>query len=67
VRALSGTGGALMMPNIVALIAITYPPGKLRNIGLGIFTASAPTGGYAGSLIVGVFVQANQWKGMFFL
>jgi MFS family permease len=55
-----------MMPNIVALIAITCPPGKLRNISLGIFSASAPTGGYIGSLIAGAFVQAGLWKWMFF-
>jgi hypothetical protein len=56
---LSGTGGALMMPNIVALIAITCLPGKLRNISLGIFSASAPTGGYIGCLIAGSFVQVG--------
>jgi MFS family permease len=66
VRALSGTGGALMMPNVVALIAITCPPGKLRNISLGIFSASAPTGGYLGSVVAGAFVEVNQWKWLFF-
>jgi MFS family permease len=66
VRALSEIGGASMMPNIVTLIAITCPPGKLRNISLGIFSASAPIGGYIGSLIAGAFVQAGLWKWMFF-
>jgi len=65
-RALSGIGGALIMPNVVALIAITCPPGKLRNISLGVFSASAPTGGYLGSLISGVFIEIHQWKWMFF-
>lgn len=66
VRALSGIGGALIMPNVVALIAITFPPGKVRNLSLAFFSASAPIGGSLGSLIAGAFVAAHQWKWMFF-
>ncbi|KAI9740311.1 MAG: hypothetical protein M1834_004889 [Cirrosporium novae-zelandiae] len=66
VRALSGIGGALLMPNVVALIAITCPPGRLRNISLGFFSASAPMGSYLGSLIAGGFVAAGRWNLCFF-
>jgi MFS family permease len=61
-RAFTGVGGALIMPNVVALIAITCPPGKLRNISLGIFGASAPLGGYLGSIIAGAFIEIHQWR-----
>jgi MFS family permease len=57
VRALSGIGGALIMPNVVALISITCPPGNLRNLSLGVFSASAPTGGWLRSLVAGAFVD----------
>ena len=42
VRGLSGMGGALILPNAVAIIGTTFPPGKARNLCLGIFGAAAP-------------------------
>lgn len=38
-RALCGIGGGLMIPNIVALLGITFPPGKKRNLGMALFGA----------------------------
>ncbi|KAE9374123.1 major facilitator superfamily MFS-1 [Stipitochalara longipes BDJ] len=66
IRALSGIGGALMMPNVVALISSTCPPGRLRNVSLGVFSASAPTGGYVGSLIAGAFFEKGMGRWLFF-
>jgi MFS family permease len=69
VRALSGVGGALIMPNVVALIAVTCPPGRMRNLSLGFFSASAPTGGWLGSLICGGFVKSgggDEWRWLFY-
>ncbi|KAH8812257.1 major facilitator superfamily domain-containing protein [Xylogone sp. PMI_703] len=65
-RAMSGIGGALLMPNVVAMIGITCPPGRLRNVSLGFFSASAPTGGYIGSIISGAFIAAGRWD-LFFI
>ncbi|KAH8811053.1 major facilitator superfamily [Xylogone sp. PMI_703] len=65
-RAMSGIGGALLMPNVVAMIGITCPPGRLRNISLGFFSASAPTGSYLGSIIGGGFIAAGRWDMFFF-
>ncbi|KAF9241890.1 hypothetical protein DTO006G1_1581 [Penicillium roqueforti] len=66
VRALSGIGGALIMPNAVALISSTIPPGRSRNITLGFFGASAPIGSYLGAIWAGIFVQWTSWKWIFF-
>ncbi|RFU26450.1 hypothetical protein B7463_g9879, partial [Scytalidium lignicola] len=66
-RALTGVGGALLMPNVVAMIGITCPPGRLRNISLGFFSASAPTGSYLGSLIIGGLIAAGHWDLCFFI
>ncbi|KAL6409921.1 putative efflux pump antibiotic resistance protein [Ilyonectria robusta] len=65
-RALSGIGGALIMPNAVALISTTIPPGKVRNVTLGFFGASAPIGSYLGAIWAGLFVQYASWKWIFF-
>ncbi|GAD97553.1 efflux pump antibiotic resistance protein, putative [Paecilomyces variotii No. 5] len=65
-RAFSGIGGALIMPNAVALISSTIPPGKVRNITLGFFGASAPIGSYLGAIWAGIFVQYVKWNWIFF-
>lgn len=33
-------GAAFIVPNAVALLMHTFPPGKLRNIAMGLFGAS---------------------------
>ncbi|KAK7965191.1 hypothetical protein PG996_000454 [Apiospora saccharicola] len=43
-RGLGGIGGGPMVPNIVALIGITFTPGKKRNLGIALFRAMAPVG-----------------------
>ncbi|KAK4861864.1 hypothetical protein LT330_003899 [Penicillium expansum] len=64
-RALAGLGGALIMPNAVAMISSTNPPGRVRNLSLGFFGASAPIGGYLGALFLGAFLQRTEWKWFF--
>ncbi|KAI4161558.1 MAG: hypothetical protein L6R39_000048 [Caloplaca ligustica] len=66
-RGLCGIGGGLMVPNIVALLGITFPPGKKRNLGLGLFGAMAPVGAAGGSLISAIIVQLSDWKWLFFM
>ncbi|KAL1853145.1 hypothetical protein VTK73DRAFT_9075 [Phialemonium thermophilum] len=64
-RAMSGVGGALIMPNAVALLSTTIPPGRTRNVTLGFFGASAPIGSYLGAVWAGIFVQFATWKWIF--
>ena len=65
-RALSGIGGAFMVPNCIALLTITFPPGRMRNISVGLFGAMAPIGAAGGSVFPGFFVQLLPWKWLFF-
>jgi hypothetical protein len=65
-RGLTGVGGGLMVPNAVALLGITFPPGKKRNLSLALFGAMAPVGAAGGSLVSGAFVQNTEWKWLFF-
>ncbi|KAL8846244.1 MAG: hypothetical protein Q9221_008657 [Calogaya cf. arnoldii] len=64
-RGLCGIGGGLMVPNIVALLGITFPPGKKRNLGMGLFGAMAPVGAVGGSLVGAVIIQLSEWKWVF--
>ncbi|OQD88960.1 hypothetical protein PENANT_c003G04784 [Penicillium antarcticum] len=61
-RALAGLGGAFVMPNAVAMISSTNPPGRVRNVSLGFFGASAPVGGYFGALFLGAFLEHTEWN-----
>ncbi|KAJ5677665.1 uncharacterized protein N7477_003298 [Penicillium maclennaniae] len=64
-RALGGLGGAFIMPNAVAMISSTNPPGRVRNLSLSFFAASAPIGGYFGALFLGAFMEKAEWKWFF--
>lgn len=65
-RGLCGIGGGLMVPNIVALLGITFPPGRKRNLGIALFGAMAPVGAAGGSLVSAVIIQLSEWKWLFF-
>lgn len=64
---LCGIGGGLMIPNIVALLGITFPPGKKRNLSFDLFGAMAPVGAAGGSLVGAVIIQLSNWKWLFFM
>jgi MFS family permease len=65
-RGLVGIGAAFIVPNAVALLTHTFPPGKLRNIAMGSFGAMAPIGPPGGSVLAALFVQLTEWKWLFF-
>lgn len=54
-RVLQGIGPALMLPNALALLGVTYPPGKKKAMALAAFTSCAPTGAVIGTLFSGLF------------
>ncbi|KAH8807659.1 major facilitator superfamily domain-containing protein [Xylogone sp. PMI_703] len=66
-RAMSGIGGALIMPNAVAMIGISCPPGKLRNLSLGFFGAANPISGGLGAIFAGAVLKYTSWKWIFFI
>jgi MFS family permease len=65
-RAMSGIGGALIIPNAVAMIGVTCPPCKARNLLMGFFGASAPIEGAAGGVLAGAVLEFGHSKWMFF-
>ncbi|OJJ38749.1 hypothetical protein ASPWEDRAFT_127484 [Aspergillus wentii DTO 134E9] len=62
VRALTGVGGGIIMPNAVATLTIMVPPGKGRNFTLATFAASPPIGALIGALMIGAFLENSEWK-----
>ncbi|KAJ5517648.1 Major facilitator superfamily domain general substrate transporter, partial [Penicillium expansum] len=66
-RALTGVGGGILMPNAVATLTIMMPPGKARNFTLAIFAASPPIGAMVGALIAGAVLKYTEWKWHFII
>ena len=64
-RGLSGIGGAMVVPNAVAVIGTTFPPGTMRNRCLGLFGAGAPVGGWFGALMAGFLAERLPFKWLF--
>ena len=65
-RGLAGVGGGFMVPNAVALLGITIPPGKKRNLAFGMFGVTAPVGAAGGTAVATLFVQLAEWRWAFF-
>ncbi|KEZ46729.1 putative transporter [Scedosporium apiospermum] len=66
-RAITGIGGGILMPNAVATLTLMIPPGKARNFTLAVFAASPPLGAMTGALLAGAFLQYSAWKYFFVL
>ncbi|KAI1610243.1 MFS transporter [Exophiala viscosa] len=60
-RAMQGIGPAIMIPNGLAVLSRTYPPGPKRNMVLSLFGATAPNGYLMGALFSGIFAQLVWW------
>ncbi|WVW78590.1 hypothetical protein I302_100546 [Kwoniella bestiolae CBS 10118] len=54
-RAISGMGAALSLPNALAILGRTYPPGKMRNLVFAILGALAPSGFLIGGAVAAIF------------
>ncbi|KAI0049719.1 MFS general substrate transporter [Auriscalpium vulgare] len=65
-RGFTGIGGGIMVPNGIAVLGITFPPGRLRNLAMGLFGMAAPLGAAGGGILAGLIVNYVPWKWMFF-
>lgn len=57
VRALSGVGGGIYMPNAITALGLMVPAGSTRNLLYGIFAAAPPIGGLVGALLAGLCAE----------
>ncbi|KAJ5641849.1 hypothetical protein N7490_005849 [Penicillium lividum] len=54
-RVLQGLGPAALLPNGLALLGVSYPPGPRKNMAFALFGACAPGGGVFGFVFSGLF------------
>lgn len=60
-RALQGIGPAILLPNGIAILARTYPPGPRKEMVLSLFGAAAPTGFVMSGVFSGIFAEFAWW------
>jgi MFS family permease len=66
-RGLQGIGAALIAPNVLALIATTFPIGKPRNSAMGVYAAMSAVGTTVGLLLGGILTGMLSWRWVFFI
>ncbi|CAN9174763.1 unnamed protein product [Alternaria alternata] len=54
-RVLAGIGPAICLPNALAILGSSYPPGKRKSMVFAIFAATAPSGVVGGACFAGIF------------
>jgi MFS family permease len=65
-RAFQGIGPALLLPNAIAILGRTYPPGKRKDMVFSIFGSTAPGGFLIGALFSALYGQLNWWPWAYF-
>jgi EmrB/QacA subfamily drug resistance transporter len=66
-RGLQGLGAALIAPNVLALIATTFPAGPARNKAMAVYAAMSALGITVGVLLGGVLTGLLSWRAVFFI
>ena len=65
-RCIQGVGGALMVPESLALITVAYPPAK-RGAAIGTWSAAIALAAAVGPIFGGWLAQAFSWRAIFFI
>lgn len=60
-RTLQGIGPAMLLPNGLALLGATYPPGKKKFMVFSLFGATAPNGSIITAVFAALFSQLAWW------
>lgn len=60
-RAFQGIGPAMLLPNAIAILGRTYPPGLRKEMTFSFFGATAPSGFIVGSVFSSIFAELVWW------
>lgn len=64
-RAFQGLGPSIILPNGIAILGRTYPPGMRKNMAMSLFGATAPNGFVIGAVFTGILSQFAWWPWSF--
>ncbi|MCJ1370004.1 hypothetical protein MMC20_001216 [Loxospora ochrophaea] len=60
-RGLQGIGPAMLLPNALAILGRTYPPGRRKEMMFALFGATAPSGFLVGAIFSSIFAEFVWW------
>lgn len=60
-RALQGIGPAILLPNSLAILGRTYPPGTRKEMAFSLFGATAPGGATLGGAFSALIAERSFW------
>lgn len=60
-RALQGIGPAILLPNSLAILGKTYPPGRRKEMAFSLFGAAAPGGAILGGVFSSLPAERAWW------
>jgi len=66
-RAMQGIGPAFLLPNAIAILGRTYPPGRRQEMVFSLFGATAPSGFNLGAVFSSLFAQTAWWPWAFWV
>ncbi|KAL9622714.1 MAG: hypothetical protein Q9160_003024 [Pyrenula sp. 1 TL-2023] len=66
-RAFQGLGPSVILPNGVAILGRTYPPGPRKNLAMSLFAAAAPNGSVIGAVFTSILCQFAWWPWCFWV
>jgi len=66
-RALQGIGPAMMVPNSLAILGRTYPPGRRKEMIFSIYGATAPNGFIVGAVFGTLLAEFASWPWEFYI
>ena len=66
-RALQGIGPAMIVPNSLAILGRTYPPGRRKDMIFSIYGATAPNGFLIGAVFGSLLAQLAWWPWEFYI
>ncbi|MGI5860643.1 MAG: DHA2 family efflux MFS transporter permease subunit [Myxococcales bacterium] len=63
-RVVQGLGGAVMLPQTLALLTVAFPPGQ-RGLALGLWSAASGLGTALGPIVGGLVLTVASWRWVF--
>ncbi|MFW6075487.1 MAG: DHA2 family efflux MFS transporter permease subunit [Chloroflexota bacterium] len=65
-RVLQGLGAAILMPQTIALVTVTFPPER-RGAAFGVWSSVAASAGVVGMLVGGAIITYLSWEWIFLI
>ncbi|GAA2711080.1 MFS transporter [Micromonospora olivasterospora] len=65
-RVVQGVAGATLMPSALAILRLTFPPGRLKTA-IGVFMGTYAVAGVSGPFVGGAIVELADWRWAFYV